>query len=328
LAASDGTSSANVTVTWVASTGASSYKIFRGATLVGTVSAPATSYADIGAVAGTTYTYTVKAAGPTGVNDSAASNADNGWRNLRAPTGLIASDNLTSRITVNWSAVPGATGYKLYRGTSAGSLTMIAALTALTFNDTTAAVGTTYIYAVTARSNPGESARSATDTGVRVAGLMTADNSKPTDPGDGSYSPNTTEAVTEEPEIAPMGVQRYLQVIAITRDAAQACDAEADAQPTAGDMTEGEATDGESADPTNAPAIIDLDQNGEPDLCQLRRGDLDLNGRLDEADLALLLTMIGEEPVLGFGDLNGDGMIDASDLQALSERMDPVIQSP
>jgi hypothetical protein len=175
---------------------------------------------------------------------------------------------------------------------------MIAALTALTFNDTTAAVGTTYIYAVTARSNPGESARSATDTGVRVAGFMTADNSKPTDPGDGSYSPNTTEAVTEEPEIAPMGVQRYLQVIAITRDAAQACDVEADAQPTAGDTTEGEATDGESADPTNAPAIIDLDQNGEPDLCQLRRGDLDLNGRLDEADLALLLTMIGEEPVL------------------------------
>jgi fibronectin type 3 domain-containing protein len=328
LAASDGTSSANVTVTWVASTGASSYKIFRGATLAGTVSAPATTFADTGAVAGTVYAYTVKAAGPTGVIDSPASNADNGWRNLRAPTGLIASDNLTSKITVNWSAVPGATGYKLYRGTSAGSLTMIAALTALTFNDTTAAVGTTYIYAVTARSNPGESARSATDTGVRVAGFMTADSSKPTDPGDGSYSPNTTEAVTEEPEIAPMGVQRYLQVIAITLDATQACDVAGDAQPTAGDTTEGEATDGESADPTNAPAIIDLDQNGEPDLCQLRRGDLDLNGRMDEADLALLLTMIGEEPVLGFGDLNGDGVIDGSDLQALSERMDPAIQSP
>jgi fibronectin type 3 domain-containing protein len=321
LAASDGTSSANVTVTWVASTGASSYKIFRGATLVATVSAPATSYADIGAVAGTTYAYTVKAAGPTGVSDSVASTANTGWRNLAAPTGLIASDNLTSKITVNWSAVPGATGYKLYRGTSAGSLTMIAALTALTFNDTTAAVGTTYIYAVTARSTPGESARSATDTGVRVAGLMTADNSKPTDPGDGSYSPNTTEAVTEEPEIAPMGVQRYLQVIAITRDAAQACDAEADAQPTAGDTTEGEATDGESADPTNAPAIIDLDQNGEPDLCQLRRGDLDLNGRMDEADLALLLTMLGEEPVLGFGDLNGDGVISVADMELLHERI-------
>jgi fibronectin type 3 domain-containing protein len=328
LAASDGTSSANVTVTWVASTGASSYKIFRGATLAGTVSAPTTTFADTGAVAGTVYSYTVKAAGPTGVSDSVASTANTGWRNLAAPTGLIASDNLTSRITVNWSAVPGATGYKLYRGTSAGSLTMIAALTALTFNDTTAAVGTTYIYAVTARSNPGESVRSATDTGVRVAGLMTADSSKPTDPGDGSYSRNSTEAVTEEAEIAPMGVQRYLQVIAIRRDAAQACDAEADAQTTPGDTTEGEATDGENTDPTDAPAIIDLDQNGEPDLCQLRRGDLDLNGRMDEADLALLLTMIGEEPVLGFGDLNGDGVIDGGDVQVLSERMDPAIQSP
>jgi hypothetical protein len=116
-------------------------------------------------------------------------------------------------------------------------------------------------------------------------------------------------------------VQRYLQVIAITRDAAQACDAEADAQPTAGDTTDGEATDGESADPTNAPAIIDLDQNGEPDLCQLRRGDLDLNGRMDEADLALLLTMLGEEPVLGFGDLNGDGVISVADMELLHERI-------
>ena len=210
------------------------------------------------------------------------------------------------------------------RGTSASSLTLLTTITVgttITFDDTTAVTGTTYTYRVTARSAAGESAQSTADTGVRVAGFMTADNSKPTDPGDGSYSPNTTEAATEEPEIAPMGVQRYLQVIAITRDATQACD-------VAGDATEGETTDGESTDPTNAPAIIDLDQNGEPDLCQLRRGDLDLNGRMDEADLALLLTMIGEEPVLGFGDLNGDCMIDGSDVQALSQRMDPALQSP
>jgi hypothetical protein len=32
--------------------------------------------------------------------------------------------------------------------------------------------------------------------------------------------------------------------------------------------------------------------------------------------------MIGEEPVLGFGDLNGDGVIDASDVQVLTQRMD------
>jgi hypothetical protein len=49
---------------------------------------------------------------------------------------------------------------------------------------------------------------------------------------------------------------------------------------------------------------------------------------MDEADLALLLTMIGEEPLLGFGDLNGDGVIDGSDVQALSQRMDPALQSP
>ncbi|MCE2875075.1 MAG: hypothetical protein LW625_05480 [Planctomycetaceae bacterium] len=322
VAATDGTSTANVTVTWVASTGATSYKIFRGATQVGTVTAPATSYADTGAVAGTVYSYTVKAAGPSGVSDSAASSANTGWRNLSAPTGVIASDTLTTKINVKWNAITGATGYKLYRGTSASSLTLLTTVTTLTFDDTTAVVGTTYTYAVTARSAAGESARSATDTGVRVAGFMTAGSSKPQDGGDGSYAPNTTEAVTEEPEIAPMGVQRYLQVIAITRDAAQTCAVAGDVQPISGNTTEVETTDGESADPTNAPAIIDLDQNGEPDLCQLRRGDLDLSGQIDEADVALLLTMLGEEPVLDFGDLNGDGVIDGSDVQALSQRMD------
>jgi hypothetical protein len=329
VAATDGTSTANVTVTWAASTGATGYKIFRAigsavASQIGTTTT-ALTFADTTAVPGTIYNYSVKASGVTGVADSAASTVNAGWRNLPAPAGLIASDNLTTKINVKWNAVTGATGYKLYRGTSASSLTLLSTIsvgTTITFDDTTAVTGTTYTYRVTARSAAGESAQSTADTGVRVAGFMTADNSKPTDPSDGSYSPNTTEAVTEEPEIAPMGVQRYLQVIAITRDAAQACDAEADAQPTAGDTTEGEATDGESVDPTDATAIIDLDQNGEPDLCQLRRGDLDLNGRMDEADLALLLTMIGEEPVLGFGDLNGDGVIDGGDVQALSQRMD------
>jgi hypothetical protein len=264
------------------------------------------------------------------VSDSAASTADNGWRNLPAPTGLVASDNLTTKITVSWSAVTGATGYKLYRGTSAGALTLLTTLTSgttLTFNDMTAAVGTTYTYAVTARCTPGESARSATDTGVRTAGFMTAGSPKPADPGDGSYAPTTTEAVTEEPEIAPMGVQRYLQMIAIKPDTAQTCEVAGDAPTASGDPAEGQATEGSDA-ATDTATAIDLDQNGEPDLCQLRRGDLDLNGRIDEADLALLLTMIGEAPVLGFGDLNGDGTIDANDVQVLNRRLDPALQSP
>jgi hypothetical protein len=67
-----------------------------------------------------------------------------------------------------------------------------------------------------------------------------------------------------------------------------------------------------------SPDGPDLDGTGVPDLCQLRCGDLDLNGRIDEGDLSILLTMFGQEPVLGVGDFNPDGFIDAEDLAALT----------
>jgi hypothetical protein len=71
------------------------------------------------------------------------------------------------------------------------------------------------------------------------------------------------------------------------------------------------------ATPQDAVAPIDLDQNGEADLCQLRRGDLDLNGAVDQDDVAILMQLIGSDPVLGIGDLDGDGAIDNGDVAAL-----------
>ena len=55
----------------------------------------------------------------------------------------------------------------------------------------------------------------------------------------------------------------------------------------------------------------------------MRRGDLDLNGTINGGDLALLLTMLGEAPVMGFGDLNDDGVIDATDVAELTARQVP-----
>ena len=75
-----------------------------------------------------------------------------------------------------------------------------------------------------------------------------------------------------------------------------------------------------TAIPTPA-SNIDLDGNGVPDLCQMRCGDLDLSGSIDEGDLALLLTMIGTEPVLGLGDLDSDAVIDEADTSLLLQRM-------
>ena len=122
-----------------------------------------------------------------------------------------------------------------------------------------------------------------------------------------------------------MGVERYLQVVAVTKDAAVACapfTAEATEVPADASQAE-DGTKTPSAQPPEEPSFIDLDQNGEADLCQLRRGDLDLDGTINEGDLALLLTMLGETPVMGFGDLNDDGVIDATDVAELTVRQVP-----
>jgi len=122
-----------------------------------------------------------------------------------------------------------------------------------------------------------------------------------------------------------MGVERYLQVVAVTKDAAIACaPITAEATEVPADASEAEdGTETPSAQPPEEPSFIDLDQNGEADLCQLRRGDLDLDGTINEGDLALLLTMLGEVPVMGFGDLNDDGVIDATDVAELTARQVP-----
>ena len=57
------------------------------------------------------------------------------------------------------------------------------------------------------------------------------------------------------------------------------------------------------------------------DICQLRAGDFDLNGMIDERDMSVLLNMMNTEPVLGIGDMDGNGVIDSADIGALMLQM-------
>jgi len=120
-------------------------------------------------------------------------------------------------------------------------------------------------------------------------------------------APAATDAEGDAQVIeAPMGVQRYLQVITIRSEGDVPCDT-----ASAAGASVVVATPQETFDP------IDLDQNGEADLCQLRRGDLDLNGTVDQDDATLLMQLVGSDPVLGIGDLDGDGAIDSADIAVL-----------
>lgn len=77
-----------------------------------------------------------------------------------APQGVSAIA-LDARVGLSWKSSSGASSYKIYRGTSAGSITtQIGTSSTTTYTDTTAANNTTYYYAVRA-SGSGDSASSA-----------------------------------------------------------------------------------------------------------------------------------------------------------------------
>jgi len=143
-----------ITVSWVSVSDATEYKVFRStvnnsavATHIATV--PAYGYVDdFTAAANVTYYYWVKAV--NGGGESAFSAPAQGIRPLSATAWINASQNQPDKITVSWSGVSGATGYRLYRSTdsSSASATLIATFgsSAYTFDDTAALPGTTYYY--------------------------------------------------------------------------------------------------------------------------------------------------------------------------------------
>ena len=157
-------SSSQITVSWGAVTGATSYIIYRGGTQVGT--STGTSYVNTGLSASTTYSYTVAAvnAGGTSAQSSAASATTQAAAIPvpAAPTGVSASAYSSSQITVSWSSVTGATSYKIYRSTSSsGTYSEVATgQTGTSYDNTGLSASTTYYYKVAAVNASGTSAQS------------------------------------------------------------------------------------------------------------------------------------------------------------------------
>ena len=156
VAASDGTSVDWITVTWNAVEGAVSYRVLRSTTdsledAVEVGTSAGTSWMDMGATSGVTYTYWVVASGAGISGDVSAS--DEGYLRLTAPGNVAASNGTYSdRVEVSWNAVTAASHYRVYRSIAAsGSKTPISGWqTALAYSDTTAEPGVTYYYFVAA----------------------------------------------------------------------------------------------------------------------------------------------------------------------------------
>ncbi|MBM4116005.1 MAG: hypothetical protein FJ252_09060, partial [Phycisphaerae bacterium] len=174
VSATDGTLAAGVRVTWQASAGATGYRIFRSSGVatpiqVGSVTAPVVSFDDNTAVVGTLYTYAVRSVGAQAGSQSALSSGDGGYRLLPAPVNVQASDGTSAaHVLVTWSALSGATGYRVLRSQAGGTPTMIASVSGTTsVQDASAVAGTVYSYTVRAIFQAGESLPSQADSGFR-----------------------------------------------------------------------------------------------------------------------------------------------------------------
>ena len=155
-----------VSLSWTASPGATGYTVMHSTTSGGPYAImktgmTATSFNDAGLTNGITYYYVVSASNARG--ESPQSNQASAMpmgipappANLTATSGAAGSKS----IILNWTASPGATGYLVYRATSAyGTYSLIkTGLAATTYSNTGLRAGKTYYYKVKAVNTAGKS---------------------------------------------------------------------------------------------------------------------------------------------------------------------------
>ncbi|MFA7407812.1 MAG: hypothetical protein WCY93_08375 [Anaerolineaceae bacterium] len=163
VAASDGTYTDKVRVTWNASNGATYYRVFRNTSNTHTGETvlvsnhPASPFDDTTATPGTSYYYWVKACNTVGCSDYSI--VDTGYRAVSMttpapPSGVAASfGTYTNKVRVSWNPSDGAAYYQVFRNTSnthTGEIVLVSNHPASPFDDTTATPGTSYYYWVKA----------------------------------------------------------------------------------------------------------------------------------------------------------------------------------
>lgn len=182
IIATDGDSTAQTRISWVASPDATKYQIWRGTspdpstmTSIKDLSAPSELiWNDTTGTAGFLYYYSVRAGGTGGWSELGV--ADVGYKALMPPTNVKATDGtLPGQVQVSWDKVTGATHYRVYRSDSKeGAKTALGGWqTELSFIDRTCVGTTKYWYCVEAavdETGARPSAFSASDSGYAKEG--------------------------------------------------------------------------------------------------------------------------------------------------------------
>jgi fibronectin type 3 domain-containing protein len=156
---------AQVSLSWTASSGATSYHVKRAAVTGGpytTVASPTTtSDTYTGLTNGTAYFYVVSALNSAGESANSTEVSATPVLPIPAtPTGLTATAG-NAQVSLSWTASSGATSYNVKRATvTGGPYTTVASPTTTSDTDTGLTNGTTYYYVVSAVNSAGQSANS------------------------------------------------------------------------------------------------------------------------------------------------------------------------
>lgn len=156
-----------VSLSWSASSGATSYTVKRGATSgaysVIATGVTATSYTDSSVTGWTTYYYVVVAVNSSGPSTNSNEVSATPFGIPSAPTNLQATSGPnTGQISLTWFASTGATSYNVKRrGSNSGPYTTIkTGVTATAYVDSGRASGKRYDYVVSAVNSAGQSSNS------------------------------------------------------------------------------------------------------------------------------------------------------------------------
>lgn len=159
---------AQVSLSWTASSGATSYNVLRSTTSgsgYATVATgiTATSYTSTGLTNGTLYYFVVQAvnsAGTSGNSSQASATPSSPGSPPAAPSGLTATAG-NGQVSLGWTASSGATSYNVLRSTTTGSgYASIASVSATSYVDAGLTNGTAYYYVVQAVNSYGTSGNS------------------------------------------------------------------------------------------------------------------------------------------------------------------------
>ena len=135
--------------------GITGYRVFRGpspTTLAVLGAAATSSYVDLLAMPSTTYYFAVEAEDAYGITSGLSSPVSATTLEIPAPTGLTVVSVTQNSVSLTWSPslIVGVTGYRVLKGISLTTMTVVAGVTTASYVDPYALPSTTHYYAVQA----------------------------------------------------------------------------------------------------------------------------------------------------------------------------------